>query len=554
MRTSGLAGGPFSYTWGFAICPYRVQISLSVVEALQTEMAARPEPLQGLLFGQTGAGLVDIQEWRGLPTLDRTTFGTLPEGESRNVLGYYIIREGNSFILSPAEVALAQEFFRKPGSVVLLVERRRRGPAEATFFFWRGEVFVHNLPLPFPFHAGVLAGETPGLREVPASTTPPHRSPPVPSHFRRRALLVGLYAASALAAGGIVAAHLRNQPRSVRPSPELAEITPPAEARWIRTEPKRDLELSWDARAESVSAATAGVLKIEDSGATRQMALDVGELLMGSILYAPASDRIRVELTTLQRDGRMMPVAVAAQPAIPAYSAPVAESLPPVPEKKLETLPLKKAEAVTQVAAAVPRPPLKRFVWTSAERAEAIPGPMPEVPHQSLPAVNPAALTAELSSNALGIPTPTAPPPPKPAPAAAPAPSTAPARTMPHAGRLIWTGTLLRRGVVEFDGRSVSIGSLSGGLPGVPVNVSVTPAEFGEDGLMAYTTDASRHNRVEQPSAGNGWNKVTYVWAPERVREIAVLESPNPANNFARLAVRSDARKCSMLLIDWNLR
>ncbi len=553
MRTSGLVEGRFSYTWGFAICPYRVQISLSVVEALQTGMAGRPEPLQGLLFGQTGPGVVDIDEWRALPALDRTAFGAGLESESRNVLGYYIIREGSAFILSPTEVALAQELFRKPGSVVLLVERRRRGPAEATFFFWRGDVFVHNLPLPFPFHAGVLSGETPGLRELPAPA--PQRPAPVLSQFRRRALLVGLYAASALAAGGIVAAHLRNQPKAVRPrQPELSEITPPAEAKWIRTEPKRDLELTWDARAESVTTATAGVLKIEDSGGTRQMSLDVGELMMGSILYAPASDRIRIELTTLQRDGRMLPVAVAAQPAVPAYSSPVAESLPPLPEKKPETLPeplpLKKAEVVVQTAAATPRPPLKRFVWTTAERAAPIPAPALEAPHQPLPVVNPAALTAELPPGSLGIPSP-APPPPKPAPA--PTPS-APARTVPHAGRMIWTGTLLRRGVVELDGRSVSVGSLSGALPGVPVSVSVTPAEFGEDGLMAYTTDASRHNRVEPPSAGNGWNKVTYVWAPERVREIAVLESPNPGNNFARLAVRSDARRCSMLLIDWSLR
>jgi hypothetical protein len=191
---------------------------------------------------------------------------------------------------------------------------------------------------------------------------------------------------------------------------------------------------------------------------------------------------------------------------------------------------------------------LKRFVWTTAERSA--PTPAPDVPHPP-PVVNPAALTAELPGGALGIPTPAAPPPPKPAPAPAP---TAPARTVPHAGRLIWTGTLLRRGVVELDGRSATVGSLSGALPGVPVAVSVTPAEFGEDGLMAYTTDAARHNRVEPPSAGNGWNKVTYVWAPERVREIAVLESPNPGNNFSRLAVRSDARRCSMLLIDWSLR
>jgi hypothetical protein len=125
---------------------------------------------------------------------------------------------------------------------------------------------------------------------------------------------------------------------------------------------------------------------------------------------------------------------------------------------------------------------------------------------------------------------------------------------MPRSGRLIWTGTLARQGIVELDGRSASVGSLNGALPGAPVNLSITPAEFGPDGLVVYTTDASRHNRMEAPSMGTGWNRVTFVWDPERVRQISVLEAPNPNNGFNRLALRNDARRCSMILIDWTLR
>src|SRR4051794_32588950 len=104
MRIREPGDGRFSYTWGFAICPHRVQIDLSIVEALQTELAGNPHPKQGLLFGQIGPGVVEIDEWRGLPALDRETFGASLEGETRNPLGYYIIREGSAFILSPAEV------------------------------------------------------------------------------------------------------------------------------------------------------------------------------------------------------------------------------------------------------------------------------------------------------------------------------------------------------------------------------------------------------------------------------------------------------------------
>jgi hypothetical protein len=38
------------------------------------------------------------------------------------------------------------------------------------------------------------------------------------------------------------------------------------------------------------------------------------------------------------------------------------------------------------------------------------------------------------------------------------------------------------------------------------------------------------------------------------VREIVVLETPAAINEFKRLVLRNDARACSVLVIDWEVR
>jgi hypothetical protein len=254
-----------------------------------------------------------------------------------------------------------------------------------------------------------------------------------------------------------------------------------------------------------------------------------------------------VELTAVLQDGRTVhsgvaarPVDLSGSPAIPATLPdrdPVAEAAKPAPPDQQDGAP----------AAAAARPPLKRFVWTTAERTKETAPPA----NDNLPSVAPPMASPNLAEANLPSPSLPAAPAPKPP---APAPPPAPVKQAPHSGRLIWTGSLARRGIVELDGRSVSLGTISGALPGVPVNVSVTPAEFDENGLLVFTTDAKRHNRVEPPSVGNGWNRITYVWDPERVKQLAILEYPNQSNNYSRLTVRSDGRRCSVIFIDWSVR
>jgi hypothetical protein len=134
-------------------------------------------------------------------------------------------------------------------------------------------------------------------------------------------------------------------------------------------------------------------------------------------------------------------------------------------------------------------------------------------------------------------------------------PAPPPVYSGPRSGRLIWTGALGRRGVVEIDGSRASVGTLSGSLPGgVPLTVRAWPAEFGSNGIVVFTSDAARHNRREPPNTGNGWNQTTFEWDPQRVVQLALVETPSAANDFRRLVLRYNGRKCPVIFIEWTVR
>ena len=138
------------------------------------------------------------------------------------------------------------------------------------------------------------------------------------------------------------------------------------------------------------------------------------------------------------------------------------------------------------------------------------------------------------------------------APAPAPSVKTA-AYTGPRSGRLIWTGVLGRRGVIEVDGQHVSVGSISGALPGVAVKLRVLPAEFSRGGLIAYTSDRASAETDEAPSKANGWNSMHVKFVDLRSRQLVILEAPNRANDFTRLVLRNEGHDCSVVVVDWNV-
>lgn len=549
MPTGAVGAAPQTYTWTFPICPHRVTVDLAVAGALQKAVSASPEPQQGLLLGHRRPGHTQIEAVHPIPVLDAEVVAAAIGKASLAAVGYYRIREGCAFILEAPEMALAKSAFPEAGSVVLLIERRASGPAEGTFCFWRGEAFVSNLPHPFPIDPEILAREP-----QPAEPVEEVRKPRL-RFLRRHAGPLGVLAASVTALIMLPLIWLRTEPPPERvttaPPPPVISTEAPTVPVSART--AGDVEIAWD--RQGLGTATAGLLKIEDGGVRHHIPLDLAQLRYGSIVYSPGTGPVTADLKVLQLDGQMLDIAVSAAPARPAQT-PVTvtppRAAPPVREREKGPAPAPPPPVVAMDR----RAPAKRFDPVVSRRPVLSSAPvLPDAPqvHPGLPSapVLNAVASGPPPAPVMAVSTPTrirlGPPVERVAP------------SLEHtvgkgSGRLIWTGTLLRRGVVEFEGRSVSVGSLNGALPGVPVHVTVSPAEFGSDGLVVYTTDPRLHNHVEAPSAANGWNRITYIWDPERVRQIAVLEAPNPSNRFSHLALRSDARRCSMLVIDWTAR
>ena len=91
------------------------------------------------------------------------------------------------------------------------------------------------------------------------------------------------------------------------------------------------------------------------------------------------------------------------------------------------------------------------------------------------------------------------------------APAPQPAYEGPSAGTLIWSGQIEKDTLVTINGDRVSLGRLTGELPGVPVRIELE-------------TDA-----------------------------FAIVEKPSPANNWKRLSLRSLKRLRSAQVIKWSL-
>ena len=316
---------------------------------------------------------------------------------------------------------------------------------------------------------------------------------------------------------------------------------------------------------------------IDDGTRSDSIPLEFDQLRSTSITYSQQSDHIFIRLHVVARDASSPPVDEAIQfvgqpepssasaadlaaPAAPVRSAakndPATSALPKAPSVRAEEVnTLSKSETTRKNDATPTRQPVvSRFQVPRLPPAATPPAsPLPVPPSfSSRPALS--SVPDFMSSAAPAQPV--APPSaivssPAPAPVLPPA---APAYNGPRSGRLIWTGVLGKRGVVDIDGSHVDIGSLAGALPGVAVTVRAAPAEFGRDGLMVFTEATRKAGEREPPTRSNGWNPVHFQVAAERARGLVVLESPSRANDFKRLVLRNDLRNCSVIVIDWSVK
>jgi len=306
-----------------------------------------------------------------------------------------------------------------------------------------------------------------------------------------------------------------------------------------------EFRISWDRRSVPALRAVGAVLEIDDGGSSYRRPLSAELLRESSFSYALRSDAAQVRLRVWESDGRPVEETVRFQgvPAAETLRAAVARA--PKPAGRLRNVSAKRkpsgkiAEARTNTADrlataqdAGPRTAeLRPFVMAQLPGNARAASPAPALAAPPEMTVLPQLPFAHLLRPDL----------PKP-------------RVVegPRAGRLIWTGVLGRRGVVEIVGGRPSVGELSGALPGRPVSLRVQPAEFAAGGLVVYTSDIGARGRVERASPANGWNATRFEWDPTRAHQIFVLEAPNASNAFDRLALRSDARRCTVIVVDWS--
>jgi hypothetical protein len=322
------------------------------------------------------------------------------------------------------------------------------------------------------------------------------------------------------------------------------------------------MRIEWNRRAAPVLNASSAVLEIEDGKSHVHLALNADQLKTSSITYAQHSGDVLVRMRLESRKPGTPPAEESIRfvgPAGPATTAPGAQaggvvgSAPASPatpsdpparsQEASREAPPPEPDTAAPAEVSGPQPPQPRpreerpirriFAFTpppqalaTASRPEPLPAP---------PSVSPASTSALASL-----------------PVAAPAP---PLYSGPRSGRLIWTGSLGKRGVVEIDGAHASVGSLVGALPvGVPLSLRVSPAEFGSGGLVVYTTDAARNQKHEPAGGANGWNATTFEWDPQRAAQITILEPPGRNNDYRRLVLRNDARRCPVIVIEWSVR
>jgi hypothetical protein len=331
-------------------------------------------------------------------------------------------------------------------------------------------------------------------------------------------------------------------------------VSPPQDL-GLRAHPVKpgQVRIEWR-RSRPVLAARSAVLEIRDGQDRLEIALSDDRLRYSSLTYAQVTAHVTVRMRLTPRDAGAPleeTIFIAGQPAYarrPTVQmaaaktiapAPIARVTAPVETQRREVSPAPQAPPPQGTAdRIVARHPLQLPPSTPASAAagplEALPLP-PAV--ESAPATMTAPLLAKLNvAPNLNLPA------PKPV-----------ISTQPRSGRLIWTGSLARRGVLEIEGGHATVGALSGELPGIKVSLRISPAEFVEGGLVVYTGEPSAARRTEAAAKSNGWNATRFEWDPERAHQVVVLEAPNPSNEFKRLALRSDLRSCSVILVDWSL-
>ncbi|MBZ5582326.1 MAG: hypothetical protein LAQ30_09020 [Acidobacteriia bacterium] len=470
----------------------------------------------GALFGSRGNGAVRILACAELACEHAHGPGFALSGDDRarfrkllaeapagmEPVGWYGSHTRSGLALNENDRRVFGEFFPKPGAIAVVLRPSGMGSARAAFFYREegGELCA-------PGEGDEITVPAPRRRTRPEIVperrgTLPSASPPVPVPFDAAARASGdrtvwPYAAAVAAVALVFLPAIAFLPRP----------GPPHLGLHARGVAPGQIRIDWDRRSSAVLAASSGVLEIQDGASRVRLPLNGDQLRSSSVTYALDSGDALIHLHVASTDESLHFRGAPARPALAVAAPAVAVAAPPgvaVRDRDSEPppRPAEKAAAREQPA---PPPVVRRLAVVPAPAAPA-PEALPALPPP--PPVAPERADAELPFSA-PMHVPVAPP---------PAARSTPA---PRSGRLIWTGSLERRGVVEIDGGHPSVGSMIGALPGVPVSFRVSPAQFDAGGLVVHSADAAWNGRAEPATAANGWNRLEFEWDPERAREIA---------------------------------
>jgi hypothetical protein len=415
---------PSHYAWWFPGSPVRVHLDLRVIQGLQERLrdTGRGTDEHGLLFGRVQEGATEILEFR--PAFDRSVPEMIVElspEPGKRLVGYY--RTGDVLRLSEEDLSLFKTFFGKPYHVFLMMQPNGFGPANATFFFSQGNQRVSEFPfLEFPLDASLLATEERDrlsrcrqASQLPA--TPPEPVPPEPGKAQKQKrlfprLALGTVAVAVLLVPALWFTNPVFRERSIRvwsamrtmPQPQAAPVSSPPPQSGLGLQVKRqagDLNLAWDHKSPTVTAATSGFLSIEDGTLKRKISLDAQQLRGESILYSPVSDQVLIQLTLSgPTGGATESVRVIRGQEIPRYATPA-----PTPQLPANPIPVAQASKpftappVVKKSAPAPQPLNAPPILPAGQEHPAYAISAPVAPPQPLPASTPApaaSLTAPL--------------------------------------------------------------------------------------------------------------------------------------------------------------
>jgi len=323
VSESDAPADPKYYVWWFPGSPLKVHLDLQVIEGLQTRLGggASATTEQGLLFGRVSDGATEIDDFQ--PASNRTVPEMIAEflgrPGGRLLVGYYRFEQG-MLRLNEADLSLFKQFFGKPYHVFLMVQPSAFAAPNATFFFSRSDHTMPEFPfLEFPLDAFLLATEerdrlsrcrqatedpaiTPGTPSTPVlpgtSSAPPRHS--ILINFTGRGILL---AGLALLAMAISVPSFRTQASAAwdrlwkSPGARVSSSKPVSRIGLQARRQNSDLELSWNYESPWVTAATSGLISIQDGTSTRKIPLDSQQLRAEKILYSPTSDQILIQLS-----------------------------------------------------------------------------------------------------------------------------------------------------------------------------------------------------------------------------------------------------------------